>query len=117
MRASASASLAARISVNMIAARSPPRSELANRFDQPPACRKIRLAHRPRPDRVEMTLQHNRLDCEQMMPACLSRRCTQLVDAFRGQTQPPLFQIDGEQEANPGDEVAMTAGHAGTLSR
>jgi hypothetical protein len=69
-----------------------------------------RVAHRPRPDRVEMIGQHDhRLDRERMMPVCLSERCTQFVHMLRQQPQPPLRQIDGE-EAAASDEVATIVG-------
>jgi hypothetical protein len=66
---------------------------------------------------MEMIGQHdNRIDRERMMPARLTKRSTQLVDMLRQQPQPSLRQIDGEEEAAPGNEVATLVGDAGTLA-
>jgi len=60
-----------------------------------------------------MVRQHDhRIDCERMMPARLTKRSTQFIDVLRQQPQPPLRQIDGEEEAAPGNEVATIVGHA-----
>src|SRR5437868_12363324 len=59
-----------------------------------------------------MVRQHDhRIDCERMMPARLTKR-----SVLRQQPQPPLRQIDGEEEAAPGNEVATIVGHAGMLA-
>ena len=81
-------------------------------IDQPPARGKICIAFGQRPDRVQMVRQHDhRIDCERMMPARLTKR-----SVLRQQPQPPLRQIDAEEEAAPGNEVATIVGHAGTTS-
>jgi hypothetical protein len=87
------------------------------RFDQPPARGKIRIALGHGPDRVEMIGQnHHRLDREGMTPPRLTNRDPQILDAFRQQGKPPLRQIDGEEEAAPGEEVAAVTGHAVQLA-
>jgi hypothetical protein len=42
--------------------------------------------------------------------------CSVSNDSRRQQRQPPFRQIDGEEEAAPGDEVATIIGHAGRLA-
>src|SRR5258706_7510860 len=69
------------------------------------------------PDRVEMVRQHDhRIDCEGMMPARLAKCSTEFIDVLRQQPQPPLRQIDGEEEAASGNEVATILGHAAMLA-
>jgi hypothetical protein len=48
-----------------------------------------------------------------MVSTRLSKRGPQFVDVPGQQRQPPFRQIDGEEEAAPGDEVATIIGHAG----
>ncbi len=61
--------------------------------------------------------QHDhRIDRERMMPARLTKCDTQFVNTLRQQRKPSLRQIDGEEEAAPGHEVATIVGHADTLA-
>jgi hypothetical protein len=54
--------------------------------------------------------QHtNRIDREWMTPARLTKRGTQFANMLRQQPQPTLCQIDREEEAAPGNEVAAIA--------
>jgi hypothetical protein len=47
------------------------------------------------------------------MPLSYLPKCAaQFVDVFRQQSQPSIRQIDGEEEAASGNEVATIAGHA-----
>ena len=41
----------------------------------------------------------------------IEARFPQLVDVFRQQVQMPLRQINGEEEAAPGEQVAAIVGH------
>jgi hypothetical protein len=59
---------------------------------------------------------HHSVDCKRMLPSHLSKRFAQFVDVFRQQVQLPFRQIDGEEEAASGNEVAAIAGHADTLA-
>jgi len=45
-----------------------------------------------------------------------SKRVAQFVDVFGQQVQPSFRQIDGEEEATSGNEVATVTGHAGVLA-
>jgi hypothetical protein len=65
-----------------------------------------------RPDRVQMVVQHDHgFGRERMIPACLAKRGTQFIDVFGQQLQPPIRQIDGEEEATPGNEITTIIGH------
>jgi hypothetical protein len=60
-----------------------------------------------------MIWQHNhRIDRKWMIPLRLTKRRAQRVDVLRQQRQSALRQIDGEEEAAPGQEVATVMGHA-----
>jgi hypothetical protein len=50
-----------------------------------------------------------------MTPPRLTNRDPQILDAFRQQGKPPLRQIDGEEEAASGQDVAAVTGHAAAL--
>jgi hypothetical protein len=49
------------------------------------------------------------VDREWMPLSHLSKRAAQLVDAVRQQRQPAVRQIDGEEKAASGDEIATVA--------
>jgi hypothetical protein len=52
-----------------------------------------------------------------MPPPRLVDRGSQAGDMFRQQPQPPLSEINGEEEAAAGQEIATIAGHADVLAR
>ena len=57
--------------------------------------------------------QHDhRVDREGMPPSRFVERGPQFSDVIREQPQPPIREIDGEEEAASGDEVATVSGHA-----
>ena len=56
------------------------------------------------------------VDRERMLPPHLSNRVAQFVDVFGQQVQPSFCQIDGEEEATSGNEVATVASHAVMLA-
>ena len=66
---------------------------------------------------MQVIRQHNhRIDRERMTPARLAKRGPQLVDVVRQQPQMPLRQIDGEEEAASGQEVAAIVGRVSILA-
>jgi hypothetical protein len=52
------------------------------------------------------------VDRERMPLSYLAKRVAQFVDVFGQQMQPALRQIDGEEKAASGNEVATVTGHA-----
>ena len=82
------------------------------RFDQPPAHGKVGIAVRLCPDRVKVIGQDNhRVDRKWMVLPRLPKCCTQSVDVLRQQSQPPVRQIDGEEETTSGHKVATVISH------
>jgi hypothetical protein len=67
---------------------------------------------------VKVIGQHDhRVDREGMPPSRFVERGPQFSDVIREQPQPPIHEIDGEEEAASGDEVAAIAGHAASSRR
>jgi hypothetical protein len=60
---------------------------------------------------------HHRVDREGMPSPHLAKRGPQLIDVSRQQPQSPLHQINGEEEAPSGHEVATICGHAGMFTK
>jgi hypothetical protein len=80
--------------------------------DQPPSRRKIPIALRHRPDRMEMIGQYDdRIDRKWMALAGLAKRKAQGFNVFRQQPQPAVGKIDRKEEAPAGDEIATVFSH------
>lgn len=69
-----------------------------------------------RPYRVKVVGQDDdRIDRERVTLARLAERRAQERDMIRQQRQSSLREVDGEEEASAGDEVATIRRHGGTL--
>ena len=82
-------------------------------FDQPPTQRKIGVAGRQRPNRVDMIGQHHHgVDRKGVARPRKPRRLAQHVDIVR-QKASPVQQIDGEEPASAGYKGTAIIRHGG----
>src|SRR5258708_14055295 len=60
--------------------------------------------------------QHDdRIDLERVSSSHAAKRSAECCDMIRQQPQPAFRQVDGEEEAAPGEEIATIPGHAACL--
>ncbi len=83
-------------------------------FDQPPAQRKIGIAGRQRPNRVDMIGQHHHgVDRKRVARLREPRRRAQRADIVRQKAASPVQQIDGEEPASARHQGTAIVRHGG----
>src|ERR1700731_1168104 len=88
-----------------------------HRLHQPPPQRKISVAFRQRPDRMQMVRQDDDgLNVERMAPPNIAERLAQEVDGIDEKTQAALSQIGREEKAAAADEVSPIVRHSAGIA-
>jgi hypothetical protein len=84
---------------------------------QPPAARKISVAFRQRPDRMQMVRQDDDgFDVERMASPKIAERLAQEVDVIDEKTQAALSQIGREEKAAAADKVSPMVRHRASIA-
>ena len=88
------------------------------RLDQPPPQRKISVAFRQRPDRMQMVRQDDDgFDVERMAPSNIAERLAQKVDVIDENTQAAPGQIGREEKAAAADKVSPIVRHRASIAQ
>src|SRR5580704_7412981 len=89
-----------------------------HRLDQPPPQRKISVAFRQRPDRMQMVRQDDDgFDVERMAPPNMAECLAQQVDVIDEKTQTAVSQIGREEKAAAADKVSPIVRHHASVAR
>ena len=85
---------------------------------RPPPQRKISVAFRQRPDRMQMVRQgDDGFDVERMAPPNIAERLAQEVDVIDEKTQAALSQIGREEKAAAADKVSPIVGYRVSIAQ
>jgi hypothetical protein len=94
------------------------RAAREHQFDEPSPRRKISVAFRQRPDRMQMIRQDDDgFDVERMAAPNITERLAQEIDVIDEKTQAPLSQIGREEKAAAADEVSPIVCHRASIAR